>query len=93
MKWLHFQQNFKEEFKKLNRCQGLRNFFQTTSTIGQVQIELQQIESGQTPERSSNTNTNLMIRETIEESEKKSVVLVIHHHEEPQNTLYSCQMQ
>ena len=89
MKWLHFQQNFKEEFKKLNRCQGLRNFFQTTSTIGQVQIELQQIESGQTPEWSS--NTNLMIWETT--VWKKSVVLVIHHHEEPQNTLHSCQMQ
>ena len=77
----------------MNRCQGIRTIFQRTSTISQVQIELQQIESGQTPERSSNTNTNLMIRETIEESEKKSVVLVIHHHEEPQNTLYSCQMQ
>ena len=76
----------------MNRCQGIRNFFQSNpTTIGQVQIELQQIES-QSPEQNTSSN-NLLLRETEETAGNKSVVLVIHHHEEPQNTLYSCQMQ
>jgi hypothetical protein len=90
-----FSQNFKEEFRKLNRCQGIRRLFQSDQPLdNQVQVELQQNQLRESSEpNSQHTNhTNLTIRKS-KELGMESMVVVIQHEEQHQSTAYSCQMQ
>ena len=56
-----FQQNFKEEFRKLNQCEAIRRLFRSDQPLdNQVQVELQQNQLRESSEpNSQHTNQYL----------------------------------